>query len=296
MKLAVVCASGIGDALIVQTISHVASLRGWKATTFSDHLASFGKWIPPGSFAPQPKVEEIEERLSSFDAIFLQHDNSPKSFAIKKLKIPIYAFYGAHLNSKHGPLDKERDFVCDRNKTMVDNVRMAAWQLFGTKADRNGFVPLPGLIHRRHKRQIAIHPTASTFEKMWPKENFLWLAEQLQKEGYEPIFTVAPHEQPEWGSPLFQSLEDLAAFIYESNAFLGNDSGTGHLASLLNIPHLIIAGNGLQMPLWRTGWHPGTIVTPPKWLMRFKPLRKRPMLLISKRNVIKNFKKNVLAN
>jgi lipopolysaccharide heptosyltransferase III len=295
MKLAVVCASGIGDALIFQTVSVAAAMQGREVATYSNHLSSFGRWLPPGlDWRAQPTVENIEEELGSFDAIFLQHDNSPKAFAIKKLKIPVYSFYGAHHLLKHGLFDKTQDYVCDRNLTMVENVRIAARQFFGLAAVTMGLVPPFGLVHRRWPRRIAIHPTASAVDKMWPKEKFLWVASQLKKDGYEPVFTVPAGLQAEWGGPLLQTLEDLASFIYESGAFLGNDSGPGHLASLLKIPHLIIAGNGLQMPLWRTGWLAGAAICPPKWLMKFKPLRKRWPFFVSKKNVIKNFKKNTL--
>ncbi len=98
------------------------------------------------------------------------------------------------------------------------------------------------------------------------RPNSWGVAAWLKQEGYDPVFTVSPSEAPEWGSsPLFPTLGDLASFLYESGAFLGNDSGTAHLASLLEIPHLIIAGNGLQMPLWRTGWLPGHTIAPPPW-------------------------------
>ena len=297
MKLAVVCASGIGDALIFETISHSIRFHGGDATTFSDHLSSFGRWLPENAkCAPQPSLEEIEKKLAPFDAIFLQHDNSKKAFAIKALKKPVYTFYGAFLPSKHSIFQKEMDYQCDRSKTMVENAAMSLFHFFRMQAVGNGFNPPIELIHRRCKRRIAIHPTASSKEKMWPKEKFLKFAEHLKQEGYEPVFTVAPHEQPEWGGPLFPTLEHLASFLYESNAFLGNDSGTGHLASLLHIPHLIIAGNGLQMPLWRTGWKSGFLAAPPSGLMRFKFMRNHWKHLIFTRNVIKNFKENVLTN
>lgn len=297
MKLAVVCAPGIGDALIFQTASHAAHSQGWEATTFSNHLASFGRWLSRADkCAPQPPIEEIESCLAPFDAIFLQHDNSQKAFIIKRLKIPVYTFYGAHSTSKHGLFNKERDYLANRNKPMLENVRLALWQLFKIKGEGNGFAPPPGLIHRRFKQRIAIHPTSSSEEKIWPKKKFLKVADRLKNEGYDPVFTLAPHEQPEWNSPLFQTLEDLASFIYESGAFLGNDSGPGHLASLLKIPHLIIAGNGRQMPLWRTGWDPGVVVTPPNWLMWFKYMRPIWKFLISEENVIKKFKKSILTN
>jgi hypothetical protein len=297
MKLAVVCASGIGDALIFQTLSQALETLWWETTTFSNHLPSFGSWLPQNArLAPDPSLSEIEEIFSPFDAIFLQHDNSPKAFKIKTLEIAVYSFYGAHVPSKHGPLSSARDYLCDREETMIENLRRAALQFFGVKALENGLKPPKGLVHRKNQKRIAIHPTASSQEKIWPREEFLRVADALKERGYDPVFTVSPKEQPEWGGPIFNSLADLASFIYESHAFLGNDSGPGHLASLLNIPHLIIAGDGLGLPLWKTGWYPGTYLAPPPWLMQLKLFRKRWPRFISVNNVIKNFNQSVLSN
>jgi ADP-heptose:LPS heptosyltransferase len=297
MRLAIVCASGIGDALIFHTLVPSLQKSGWETTIFSNHLASFGSWLPPNlSLAPSPTLDEIEHLFSPFDAIFLQHDNSPKAFKIQTLKIPLFSFYGSHVPAKHGPFSAEKDYVCDRNQTMVENLRRAAERFFGLKTLHSGFHPPSGLIHRHFKRRIAIHPTASSALKMWPKEKFINVAKALKMEGYDPVFTVSPKEQLEWDGPLFPTLESLASFIYESGAFLGNDSGPGHLASLLNIPHLIVAGNGREQPLWKTGWHPGTCVTPPPYLMRFKLLRKHWELFVSEKSVIKNFKESALRN
>ncbi len=101
MRLAVVCASGIGDALILHTISHAARLKGWEATTFSNHIADFEPWLPSGSsVASQPSQEES---FSEFDAIFLQHDNSQKAFRIKAIKkVPVYTFMGPIRNRNTG--------------------------------------------------------------------------------------------------------------------------------------------------------------------------------------------------
>ncbi len=157
---------------LFEMISQAIRSKGWEATTFSNHLSSFGKWLSPlARTAPQPPLEEIERVFSSFDAIFLQHDNSPKAYKIQSMKIPIYSFYGAHVESKHGFFDRERDYLCDRNATMVENIANAAVQFLGTLPEGNGFAPPSGLIHRRFKRRIAIHPTASSKEKIWPKRN-----------------------------------------------------------------------------------------------------------------------------
>jgi len=297
MKIAVVCASGIGDALIFHSASHALSKKGWEATTFTNHLAGFGRWLSQNArIEPQPPLDAILETLGGYDVIFLQHDNTPKARKIQTLPLPVYSFYGVHLAEKHGPFQPDRDFAASREKSMVDNLDAACQRFFGVKARDAGFAPPGGLIHRRHLRRIAIHPTASTEEKIWPREKFLIVAAWLRREEYDPVFVVSPNEQPQWDSPLFPTLEDLASFLYESGGFLGNDSAPAHLASLLRIPHLVIAGDGLQMPLWRTGWGAGSWIAPPKWAMRFKGLRKKWKLFTSESAVIKKLNNSVLRN
>jgi len=293
-KIAVVCASGIGDALIMHMVSHHLQTLNSQVITFSNHLSSFGAWLQGYEFDPQPSLEKIEETFKNFDAIFLQHDNSLKAKAIRTLPLPIYTFYGSHIPSKHGPLRKEWDFVCDPKQTMVDNTCAAMLQFFGSFSKQNGLIPPSGLIHRKFRNRIAIHPTSTSLEKNWPKSQFHALASDLKKEGYEPVFTVAPHELQDWEGPLFSTLEYLASFIYESGAFIGNDSGTGHLASYLDIPHLIIGKDPSQLRLWRPGWGRGTVVTPPAWLMRWKIFKKEWKAFISKNRIKKEIKKMVI--
>ncbi len=143
MKIAVVCASGIGDALIFHSISNLLRQKGWEVATYSNYLPSFGNWLTGFTLAPQPSEERILETFASYDALFLQHDNSRKSAAIKALPVPVYTFYGAHLLSKHGPIRKEWDYVCDRRQTMVENVALAAELFFRRKVQRQRFPSRP---------------------------------------------------------------------------------------------------------------------------------------------------------
>lgn len=288
-KIGVVCASGIGDALIMQMVGHYLQTQGCEVVTFSDHLNSFGAWLKGYSFDHQPSLDQIEQVFQSFDALFLQHDNSLKAYAIKKLPIPIYTFYGSFKPSKHGCFRAEWDFLCDPKKTMVDNTAAAMNQFFGGFSTENGLRAPEGLLHRRFKNRIAIHPTSNSKRKNWPKTKFHALAADLRKKGLDPVFTTAPHEADEWEGPLFPTLEDLASFIYESRAFIGNDSGTGHLASYLEIPHLIIGADPLHFQLWQPGWRKGRIVTPPPYLPKWKIIKNNWKTFVTKRNIIKNF-------
>ncbi|HSX10325.1 MAG TPA: hypothetical protein VLF94_01225 [Chlamydiales bacterium] len=276
-RFLVVSSRGIGDALILHIVSHHLREAGFDVTTSTPH--HFGRWFSGYQFGT----------ATDCDAIFLQHDNTPESRAIHALDKPIYTFYGSHLLEKHGPLRMGRDYVCDPNRTMVDNVVTSLQTLFGITATKeNGLKPFPGLIHRRNKKRVAIHTTSADASKNWPEAKFLRVAQWLASEGYEPEFL--PH---------FPSLEDLVSYIYESGSFIGNDSGPGHIASCLKIPHLIIGRSKRQMQFWRPGWTEGEVLVPPSWIPNWKGFRLREThwrRFITINHVIKRFKTNVLCN
>jgi len=277
MKIAVVCAPGVGDAVILHIVSHHLRLAGFEVVTNTPHR--FGQWLSDSYFGD----------WKDCDAIFLQHDNSPKSKEIHALNKPVYTFYGSHLLSKHGPLRAGYDYVCDLNRTMVDNVVTALQTLFHiTATTDNGLRPPEGLVHRKYMRRVAIHTSSGHPDKNWPLKKFLKVAKWLESQGYQPTLL-----------PQFPTLEELASFIYESGFFLGNDSGPGHIASCLQIPHLIIGREEKQMRHWRPGWGCGEVITPPPWIPNWKPFRLREnrwKTFITKSKTINTFKHKVLSN
>lgn len=269
MKIAVVCAPGLGDALILHIASHHLALAGHEVTTLTPH--HFGRWLPHSD-------------SDDFDAFFLQHDNSPRAKSIHARPQTVYTFYGSHQLEKHGPLRVGYDYVCDPNQTMVDNVVTALRLLFRIPATPdNGITPPAELTHRKFSKRVVIHTSSRDPNKNWSLEKFIQCAELLKQEGYEPVFL-----------PQFPTLDELFAFIYESSYFLGNDSGPGHIASCLQIPHLIIGTAERHMRLWRPGWSPGEIVVPPSWIPNLKGIRFREKhwkRFISVGKVMNRFKK-----
>jgi ADP-heptose:LPS heptosyltransferase len=290
MKFAIVCAAGIGDALLMQIASTHLRRLGHSVVTFSNHLSQLRDWFPGCSFAPQPQLDRIEEIFAPFDAIILQHDNTPKAKKIRALAKPVYSLYGAHLVSKHGLFRPEWDYLLDRNLCMAKNIQAACQVLFPGMAPLldNGLTPLSHLLFRRFPKRIAIHPVSTSEQKNWPRSRFLHLHELLEKKGYEPVFIAPPDEAADWKSPTFNSLSDLASYIYESGAFIGNDSGPGHLASNLGLDTLIIGPSLEHLTLWRPGWKVGAIVHPPRWIHEFKLSWKN---FISVSQVYKSFAK-----
>ena len=172
---------------------------------------------------------------------------------------------------------------------MVENIYAACLQWFGSTSEGNGLIPPQGLIHRKYPRRVAIHPTSSEKNRNWPWRKFDLVAKKLQNLGYHPIFLVEQGDR-HWLS----SLEALASFLYESGAFLGNDSGPGPLASYLNIPSLILGKNEKHLRLWRPGWRPAEVITPPRWSSYWKGSRERWQWFISTRRVVKNLTLKVL--
>lgn len=271
-RIAVVTASGLGDGLIFHIISHNLVQAGYEVVTFNKYLSGFGSWLHEYRFA-------TTECFEGFDAIILQHDNSVKHQKISELE-NVYCFYGSHVVSKHGEL-KPLDYVCDPSITVVENVQKAMKNWFGLESLENGLKPPPHLVHRKYPKRIAIHPDSSNSAKNWPYDRYKFVAEELRRKGYQPVFITEDNR------PLFPRLEDLASFLYESGAFLGTDSGPGHLASYLQIPTITIASCHKHMLHWRPGWQPSRVITPPFFVSHFKWLRSKWKVFISSRNVIK---------
>ena len=291
-RIAIVAAGGFGDALIFNSAALALKNKGVETTLFSDSIGGFGKWLE-GPFAPQPGSSE---KFEGFAAVFLQHDNSLKARAIYNLPFPVFTFFGSHKVSKHGPLKEGRDFVADPNQTMIENLKKALQLLFqiSCKELPSGLKPPPHLTYCRYPKRIVIHPLSASKEKNWLKQRFLKVACWLEKEGFKPLFATPPEERLIWGGPSISSLETLASLIYESGGFLGNDSGPGHIASALHIPHLILGQSEKHLRLWRPGWGQGAILTPPSWIPPLRLKEKCWKQLITENNVITSLKNSVL--
>lgn len=283
-KIAVVCALGMGDALILSITSHHLAQTGFDATICNAHIGGFGRWLKGAKTAPQPPLGDL---LPEYETVLVQHDNTPRCRTLvagrRARGLATYVFYTNYRTSKHGPLLAPYDFPFDETIPMVANVIEGTKRLFRIPhvTSDNGFRPPEGLLHRRHIRRIAIHPTSADPQKNWLKPRFFALAEKLRKEGLHPTFLVSPQERPAWleaeqrgfDLPLLPTLEDLASTLYESGGFIGNSSGLSHIASLLRIPHAILSPQERNMRLWQPGWLPGTLILPPKWVPNLKGFR-----------------------
>lgn len=286
IKVAVLPALGIGDALLMMIASHQFKLKGYDVTTFHNALPELSSWFPAHNLAPLPILEELLEALTSFHLILVQNDNSSKiTRFIQTFRSRLSIFYPTYCATKHPPLFPQ-DRVFDRNRPMAENIACAVASLLALAIPSkvNGLTPPhQGLIHRVKKERVVLHPMSRESVKNWKQTGFMTLARHLKNRDFHPVFCVGPQERNDWkfveaqgfDLPEFDTLSQLASFIYESGYVIGNDSSIGHLASNLQIPTIIIANDEKRMRLWRPGWLLGQLVLPPPFLPNWKFLRLR---------------------
>ncbi|MFC1713083.1 lipopolysaccharide heptosyltransferase II [Candidatus Poribacteria bacterium] len=110
---------------------------------------------------------------------------------------------------------------------------------------------------------VGIHPGGSSFDKLWPAENFAYVADQLaQNPGTRIILFSGPGEDaladkiretmthpPICASGI--SLRQSAALNERCSLFICNDSGPMHIAAALNVPTVALFG-----PTDHVRWQP----------------------------------------
>jgi heptosyltransferase-3 len=265
-KVAVVTARGLGDGLLSLILSQNLLCSGYHVTTFSTILCQMREWFPEHQIAPFDTYDP-----AAFDYIFAA-DHSLVRKSDEKTTI-LY----------------EKDF--DKRRSMVENLAAFAkkWELPGTTETG---VQIPhGLLHRKEKKRIVIHPMSADIRKNWHPERFRSLADKLKHLGYEAVLCVSPQEKTLWPEArAFETISDLAAFIYESGYLIGNDSGLGHLASLLKVPTLSLFARKSYSRLWKPDFSTGRVVTPSIPLIGAPMKQKHWKNFLTVSTVLKNFR------
>ena len=121
---------------------------------------------------------------------------------------------------------------------------------------------------------VVLHPGAGSVKKCWPAERYLGLAARLVEQGRKVRVILGDVEREKWPAGRIEEFERVAEVcsagtltelmnrILGAAAFVGNDSGPGHLAAMLGIPTVSIFG-----PNDPTRWRPigprVTVVTGP---------------------------------
>lgn len=118
------------------------------------------------------------------------------------------------------------------------------------------------LSHPRPDGEILVHTGAGQPVRVWPLERYRTLVARLRQKEYR-VQVACDLDQQDWwlaagerdvAAP--RTVTELFALADRAGAFIGNDSGPGHLAAFCGVPTFTLFGP--QMPEWFAPLHPGS--------------------------------------
>jgi heptosyltransferase-2 len=107
---------------------------------------------------------------------------------------------------------------------------------------------------------LLIHTGAGQPVRVWPLERYRQLAMRLREKAFL-VHVACDPDQREWWLQAGEAnvatpstVKELIGLIDRAGAFVGNDSGPGHLAAFCGVPTFTIFGP--QLPEWFAPLHP----------------------------------------
>lgn len=159
--------------------------------------------------------------------------------------------------------------------TMVDWVDTYARDVFGISVKPGGEL-LSQLEERESSRLVLIFPTTPQPKKNYWLLGFRLLGHAIRKNGWDVEYVGVPkeHQQLEAAFPgfvvrSFVDINGLIDHVSTASVVISNDSGGGHLASLIGLKTFTITRRGEQFT-WRPGFNNLNTVLHPYY--RFKLL------------------------
>ena len=129
-------------------------------------------------------------------------------------------------------------------------------QALGLDMPLRGRIPTPS---RPRMNQVLVHTGAGQPVRVWPLERYRKLVARLRQEGLRVQVVCDPDQRGWWtsagevGVTAPTTVTALTAVIDQAAAFVGNDSGPGHLAAFCGVPTFTLFGP--QLPEWFAPLH-----------------------------------------
>jgi len=138
------------------------------------------------------------------------------------------------------------------------NWRVMAEKL-GFEVTRREALVLPQL---RPEGEVVVHTGAGQPVRVWPLERYRKLVARLRGTGYRVQVACDPDQRDWWlaagekdvATP--RTVTELFVLADRAGAFIGNDSGPGHLAAFCGVPTFTLFGP--QIPEWFAPLHPAS--------------------------------------
>ena len=139
--------------------------------------------------------------------------------------------------------------------------RYESWRVIGRALN----LPLPAREEIRQPaprdgRAVLIHSGAGQPVRVWPLERYRRLAVRLREKTFSVQVACDPDQRDWWlragesGVKTPVTVAELIGLIDRAGAFVGNDSGPGHLAAFCSVPTFTLFGP--QLPEWFAPLHP----------------------------------------
>lgn len=112
----------------------------------------------------------------------------------------------------------------------------------------------------RGGRTVLIHSGAGQPVRVWPLKGYRQLAARLRATAFSVQIACDPDQRDWWlqageaGVATPATVTELIALMDGAGAFVGNDSGPGHLAAFCGVPTFTLFGP--QLPEWFAPLHP----------------------------------------
>ena len=299
LRVAMLCSTGLGDALLQMVIANNLAANGYAVTFYSNFAHQLKAMVNNFTVKPfldhdilQKKVSEYPvilydvgapylKKISASDLAWMQEnaiayrmssgqpDHTLVTQKTIEERLPLRFLHHAKRLLAFNQSVRQDSFGFTR-RPLVEQITWFLEHQIGLEnvTAFNGLC-CPTVTKNKHK--VLLHPTSSNPHKNWPVSNYLELAERLQEDGFCPVFTVAPFELEEWQqhtqgqfeTPLFNDIANLADYYKDAAYFIGNDSGNAHLASCLGVPTYQIFSRWRSYPSWRAGWADNKVIRSP---------------------------------
>jgi hypothetical protein len=309
-SIAIIPFPTLGDTTIYLRLAHTLSLAGARLRIYSDLLASADDLFPWAEVLPladheladisrandlviadilAPKLvahRESDPSLSSPGNLLAVTAKRPPS-GFTPPAIPVL-LAGSGAANPHAPFCRSAQY----GPSMVDWVDRYAAEVFGLSAPPcpPPVVPPPDWVADGDAaRRVLLFPLTPNPSKNYSLSGFARLAGRLEKNGWNAEIVCMPHEAETMSARLgadsvrvFPSLRDLILHMRQSSAVISNDSGGGHLGSMLGLRTFTITKKAADF-VWRPGFNGDNMVVSPvmtfKWIngrvwRPFIPLRK----------------------
>lgn len=308
MKAAVFSCKGLGDGLVVLTLSHNLQLNNYIVDTYHNNLIEMQSWFENLPIKKYPDISKIDEILNYYDKIFVSYDFSNK-FIMSLIEIGKQKFLDKIFvlnpcpSKKVGSQPYYEDTFFTPNLSVVDNIlKFCKSVLHLKKVEKSNGIKNPNSsIFKKFSKRVVIHPSSAKESKNWPINSYMSLAKILKEKGYDPVFVISEKEKNDFqileknnfSLKAFSSLDTLSSFVFQSAYMIGNDSGIGHLASCIGLQTISIFRNHRSAKLWRPGFEKSKTIFPSPYIPNLSIFRLRDKYwkkFISLKKILKLFK------